>query len=389
MSDNKFQKYTYDYLMQLALSFVPDDKDKRQGSVVYDCLGPFCQLLAAGAMELRNFYLQTYALTASDQYLDYRVREHNIIRYPATYAVKRIDLVDSKGNPAIAPLGIRLSTVAESNPINYTLTAYYKDVETGEIVPGSYEATCEQEGTIGNLYSGNMINLSFVQGLSKAIMTDLLVPARDVETDEKLLERYLEALNENPFGGNIADYKMKVKAIPGVGAVQIYPVWNGGGTVKVCIVDPDYNVCGEEFLKKVQDELDPENSWGERAQGLGIAPIGHKVTVTTPSIREISVQAQVTLLSNFELSSVQGKIQSAIEEYITKVRHSWADTYNANDYISIISRAKIVAAIMEIPGVANVSLEQVTLNGESADITLEQSNLRQEIPMCIGVNVYV
>lgn len=383
MSNNKFQEYTYDYLMQLALSFVKDDKDKRQGSVVYDCLGPFCQLLAAGAMELRNFYLETYALTATGENLDNRVKEHNITRYPATYAVKRIDLEDRDNKPVVVPLGIRFSTVSDTNPINYVITDYYK--ENGEPVPGSYEATCEQEGTVGNEYSGNVINISFVQGLAQATMTTLLTPARDVEDDEKLRERYFEALNENPFGGNIADYKVKVKAIPGVGAVQIYPVWNGGGTVKVCIVDTQYNPCSDDFMKQVQDELDPENSRGERALGLGAAPIGHKVTVTTPEIKEVTVKAKIVLMTNFTLESVQSSIKSAVEDYINKVRYSWADTYNANDYMSIISRAKIVAAILEIPGVANVDLNEVELNDHKADITLEQSNFKQEIPECAEV----
>lgn len=382
MSDNKFQEYTYDYLMQTALSFVADDKDKRQGSVVYDCLGPFCQLLAAGAMELRNFYLQTYAMTASGENLDNRVAEHNIIRYPATYAVKRIDLFDSKGEPAIAPLGIRLSTVSEANPVNYTITAYYKDPETGEIVPGSYEATCEQEGTIGNEYSGNVINISFVQGLSKATMTDLLVPARDVETDEALLIRYLEAINENPFGGNIADYKRHMKSIDGVGAFQIYPVWNGGGTVKVCIVDTKYNQCTPEFINMVQNKLDPENTAGEKGTGLGISPIGHKVTVTTPDVVDVTVSVQMSLNSNIELSSVQGDIKTAIGNYIEEVRQSWDDASNTNQYSSIISRARIVVAVMSVKGVNNVTLEQVELNGKKEDLVLEQSNFKQEIPIC-------
>lgn len=387
MSTNKFEEFTYEYLMQLALSFVQDDKDKRQGSVVYDCLGPFCQLLAAGAMELRNFYTETYALTASGEHLDNRVREHNIIRYPATYAVKRIDLKDRDGNPVTVPLGLRFSTISDTSPINYVTTNYYS--ENGQVIPGSYEATCEQPGTVGNEYSGNVINISFVQGLSKATMSTLVTPARDVETDESVRARYLDALNENPFGGNIADYKMKVTAIAGVGAVQIYPVWDGGGTVKVSIVDSQFNRCEEPFLKEVQNLLDPENSQGQKAQGLGLAPIGHKVTVATPNERTINVSATVTLLPNFQLEAIKERATEAVREHITQVRYSWADASTTNDYSCNILRAKIAAAIVGIPGVANVNLEQVLLNGKSEDILLKQTGQEQEIPVFGGVTLNV
>lgn len=388
MSTDKFQEFTFEYLMQLALSFVSDDKDKRQGSVVYDCLAPFCQILAAGAIELRNFYLETYALTATGKNLDNRVREHNIVRYPATYAVKRIDLEDKNNNPVIVPLGIRFSTVSDTNPINYVLTNYYVG-EDGQPVPGSYEATCEQPGEVGNEYSGNVINISFVQGLAQATMSTLLVPARNEEDDEQVRERYLDSLNENPFGGNIADYKMKVKAIPGVGAVQIYPVWNGGGTVKVCIVDPQYRICAEEFIKEVQEQLDPENAEGVSALGLGIAPIGHKVTVTTPAEVEVQVKATVTLLAGFELADVQSAITSAIEDHIESLRYSWANASKLNEYSCNILRARIAAAIIGVTGVANVNLSEVLLNGKAEDILLREDGVVQEIPVFKGVELNV
>ena len=39
-----------------------------------------------------------------------------------------------------------------------------------------------------------------------------------------------------PFGGNIAQYRQWAKEIPGIGGVQVYPVWAGGGTVKLSTV---------------------------------------------------------------------------------------------------------------------------------------------------------
>lgn len=376
MIGDNLQQYTYEYLMGLALSFVPDDRDKRQGSVIYDALAPFCQVLAAGAIQLRQFYTQTYAVTATGEDLDNRVAEQGITRFAATYAVRKISVADEEGNPVALPLGARFSTVSNTNPVNYTVTAQY--VENGITVPGSYEATCEELGVVGNEYSGNLINITFIQGLASATMTSTLVPARDQETDEELRERYFDTLNQKAFGGNIADYRAKVMELAGVGAVQIYPVWNGGGTVKLSIVDPTYGPCSPEFIAFVQKEIDPENAQGEQGTGIGIAPIGHKVTVVTPDEVTINVTANIVLGTNYTLGQVETPIKEAVASYIQSLRQSWADATDLNEYSCDVFVSRVSATIVNVPGVSNVT--RVTLNGVAQDIELTQSGQIQQLP---------
>lgn len=376
MIGDNLQQYTYEYLMGLALSFVPDDRDKRQGSVIYDALAPFCQVLAAGAIELRQFYTQTYAVTATGEDLDNRVAEQGITRFAATYAVRKISVADEEGNPVALPLGARFSTVSNTNPVNYTVTAQY--VENGITVPGSYEATCEELGVVGNEYSGNLINITFIQGLASATMTSTLVPARDQETDEELRERYFDTLNQKAFGGNIADYRAKVMELAGVGAVQIYPVWNGGGTVKLSIVDPTYGPCSPEFIAFVQKEIDPENAQGEQGTGIGIAPIGHKVTVVTPDEVTINVTANIVLGTNYTLGQVETPIKEAVASYIQSLRQSWADATDLNEYSCDVFVSRVSATIVNVPGVSNVT--SVTLNGVAQDIELTQTGQIQQLP---------
>ena len=385
MIGDNLQQYTYEYLMALALSFVPEDRDKRQGSVIYDALAPFCQVLAAGAIQLRNFYTQTYAVTATGEDLDNRVAEQGIKRYAATYAVKRVTLKDASGNPVMVPLGSRFSTVSDTNPINYTITAQYE--ENGVAIAGNYEATCEESGTIGNEYSGNLINITFIQGLSSAYMSTTLVPARNEETDEELRERYFEAINQKAFGGNIADYRTKVEALPGVGAVQIYPVWDGGGTVKLSIVDPAYGPCSSEFIASIQETMDPENSRGQRGTGLGIAPIGHKVTVVTPVEVIVNVSATVTLGSGHTVGQVQTPIEEALTDYIQSLREAWADANEMNEYHCDVFVSRVSSAIINVPGVANVT--GIKLNGANADIALTESGTLQQLPKLGGVTLNV
>lgn len=376
MSGDHLQQYTYEYLMEKALSFVPDDRDKRQGSVIYDALAPFCQLLAAGALQLKNYYTQTNAVTATGEDLDNRVAEQGIKRYSATYAVKKVSFADDAGNPVIVPLGARFSTVSDTNPVNYTVTAPYQ--EGGVTVPGSYEATCEELGVIGNEYFGNIINITFIQGLASAYMSSTLVPARDEETDDELRERYFESMTEKAFGGNIADYRKKVMDITGVGDVQIYPVWNGGGTVKLSIIDPTYSPCSQEFVKSVQEIIDPENSDGQTGTGLGIAPIGHHVTVVTPEEVTITVSATITLEPGYEIGQVETTIKNSLSNYVQSLRESWADPTDMNIYYCNVFISRVSSAIVTVGGVANVTA--VLLNGASSDIMLTQNGITQQLP---------
>ena len=376
MIGDNLEKYTYEYLMSLALSFVSDDKDKREGSVIYDTIAPFCQVLAAGAVQLRNFYKETYAVTATGTDLDNRVAEQGIKRYQATNAVKRIMLEDANGKPVSVPMGARFSTVSDTNPVNYAVTSVYSI--DGVVVPGSYEATCEEAGVIGNEYSGNLVNITFIQGLASATMSTTLVPARDQETDEELRTRYFESLNMKAFGGNIADYRMKLEEMSGVGAVQIYPTWAGGGTVKLSIVDPQYNPCSDEFVSAVQVAVDPENAEGETGQGLGAAPIGHKVTIVTPEEVTLNVSATVTLGTGYSLGQVEEPIKEALTEYIYSLKQEWAEANSMNVYSCDVFLARVSAAIITVPGVANVT--DVLLNDKAADIYLTETATTQQLP---------
>lgn len=385
MIGDNLEQYTYDNLMRLALSYVPDTVDKREGSVIFDALAPFCQVLAGAFMELRNFYRDTYALTATGEDLDYRVAESGISRYSATYAIKRADFADSEGLPISVPIGARFSTVSDTNPIIYAVTDIYS--EDGVPVEGAYQLTCETSGIIGNQYTGNLVNITFIQGLASATMSTLIQPARDTETDDELRERYFDGLNQKAFGGNIADYREKVLEIEGVGGLQIYPVWNGGGTVKLSIVDTEYNPATEEFIELVANEIDPENYEGEKGTGLGIAPIGHKVTVTTPTETDIDVSATLTLKSGYQLGQVEDAVKQQISDYLLSLRREWDNADNMNRYSLSVFLARVSSAIINVTGVDNVT--NLTLNGEAEDIELPQTGASQSVPVLGEVTLSV
>lgn len=366
--------YSFDYLLQLALSYVPDDLDKREGSIIYDTIAPVCYVLSDYVMNLRNFYRDTYALTASGEDLDNRVREQGLIRHESTYALRKAYFTDGEDNPIEVPIGSRFSTISDTNPIIYFVVSHYE--EESVAIPGTYVVQCESPGIIGNQYSGALINISIIPGIANATLSSLIQPARDTETDEELRTRYLQELGRTAFGGNIQDYKQKVGSIPGVGGLQVYPVWNGGGTVKLSVIDSEYNPCSPEFIETIQTEVDPEVNSGI---GLGIAPIGHQVTVVTPTSVNIDIEATIVPDASHTKEQLQPLIEDSISDYLLSLRKLWPIGSDLNVYTCSVYLARITSSIISVPGVSNVT--GVKLNGEEEDIDLTQTGQLQQIPI--------
>lgn len=377
MIGDNLEQYTYKYLMSQALSFVDDSLDKREGSIIYDALAPACYVLAGYYMQLYQVVKNSFAVTATGEWLDQRVKESGITRREATAAVKRADFTDDAGQAAIVRIGTRWSTVSSTNPIKYRVTAQYEQNDAP--VAGAYELTCETLGTIGQEYTGPIIPVDFVKGVAAATMSTTLIPGRDAETDDELRERYFEEMSAKAFGGNISDYRNKTREIIGVGDLQIYPVWNGGGTVKLSIVDTAFRAASNEFVQEVQKLIDPVNASGVQGDGLGIAPIDHKVTVVAPEEVTVNITASIVLQVPYEVGQVQPAVEQAIETYMVELRHDWATPNEFNEYALSVYTSRITAAIVGVPGISNVT--NVRLNGTAADITLQQTGQKQQIPV--------
>lgn len=382
MIGSNLEAYTFDNLLKLALSEVPDSMDKRQGSIIYDALAPACARLAEFFMNMRNVYIDTYVPTATGELLNYKVGEQGLTRYPATYALKKATLTDTSGNPMLISLGSRFSTISDIGPIVYYAESQY--TENGVPVPGAYNLRCEVGGTEGNAYSGQLTNITYIKGLASAVMTDLIEPARNEETDEELRARYLDTINNKAYGGNIAQYNQVVKSFSGVGDAQIYPVWNGGGTVKVSVVDTEFNPCSTDFINNIKQQLDPAESSG---RGIGIAPIGHSVTVVTPTELTVNVSMKIVVSPGYTLTQVTPLIKKALSDYFLSVKKEWGIETPTGEYFVAIYIARIVMHTLEVTGVANAY--DITLNGSSKDLILTESNTLQQLPKLGEVTVNV
>lgn len=371
------QKYTYEYILTEALSKVPDNVDKREGSIIRDALSPCCYEAAKHILYLADIIEQTYIETANGLWLDGRVIEGGITRDPATYAKKLGVFKTQLDEPCQISIGQSFSTVGDTI-LNYTAVQVYAN-EDGDVVPGSYVMQCNTVGSVGNSYIGRIVPNDYIEKLASAEITTLLYPGEEEESDDSLRERFLANLMKTAFGGNIAQYRQWAKEISGIGGVQVYPVWAGGGTVKLSIIDTDYNSCSSEFCQTILEKFDPENSGGETGLGLGIAPIGHKVTVSTPLPRTINVSGKITLLPGYKLETLLPQIKLALEEYLLSLRQAWENSDDENNYSVIVYLGRINFAILNVKGVS--SAYELQLNGTDTDIRLTETSSLQEIPV--------
>lgn len=343
---------TFNALLQRMLDRVPDTVDKREGSIIYDALAPAAAELVQAYIELEGYLDLVFVDTSAKNYLTRLCSQFGVDRQSATYAVRKGSFKDGKNNPFNVPIGSR-----------YTIdTLSYSVIE--KIVEGAFQLKCETPGTIGNTSFGKLIPIDYIEGLASAALEDVLIPGEEEETDEQLKERYFEYVRNPAYGGNIADYKRKVKALEGVGQVKVFPVWNGGGTVKLIIVDSDNNIPSPELVNAVQTVVDPIQNSGE---GLGIAPIGHVVTVKAASALVINVKSKITLQSGYVYDDIKDELEDAISDYLLGLREQWGNT------TVIVRPSYIDARLLSLDCVLDV--ENTTINDAPGNVTLGEEQI--------------
>ncbi len=349
-----FEEKTYEKIMQDKLSKVPSDVDKREGSVVYDAMAPNAMETKEMYLELETYYQETFGSTASRKYLIERAKERGIYPKPASAG-------SFKG---VFNIDVEIGTRFSLEQYNYVVT---EKLDSGN---HEYKLQCETVGNGPNATFGDLIPIEYIEGLTSAKLTEILIPGEDEEETEKFRQRYIESFEPQAFGGNIKDYEEKTLSIAGVGAVRVTPVWKGGGTVRLTILDSTFNAATDELVKTVQTEIDPTQD----GQGLGLAPIDHRVTVDTPEKISVIVTTKVEL-NDVEWGTIETDVKEIIENYLLELRKNWAKEENI-----IVRVAQIEAKILSIDGIVDISDTKINRKAENLILTAYQ------IPVYGGVS---
>ncbi|CCI81738.1 baseplate J/gp47 family protein [Lactobacillus hominis] len=372
----EFQSRDYQYFLNKMLDAVPENIDKREGSIIYDALAPAAMVIGQQSLSMANIIKETYIKTAEGEFLDYRAAEHGTERYPATHTEAKAKVLDDNQEPLKnVKVGDRFASIGDS-PIFYTVVSINNDY--------TVQLQAEVAGSSANAYIGQVIPVTPNDALSWAEIIEITAPARDTETDDHLRNRLLSSSSWIAYGGNIADYLDMLSKISEVGAGQVYPTWDGAGTVKLVILDNKLMPASSTLVKQVKDKIDPED---KEAQGYGLAPIDHRVTVVAPDRLKIDIAITVKLDDNKAPNVVRANIKGAIEGYFEMLRGQWnkTDSKTGRGYSMVIYRSKILSQVMLVEGVINAQLPQ--LNGGSNDVTLAFNNQTSQLPVLGDVTI--
>ena len=322
---------TFEAIMEDMLSRVPADVDKREGSVIYDALAPCAYKLAEMYFQLNNFIDLVSGDTAIGEFLDRVVADYGITRKPPSYAIRKIETTGS----------VDIGTRWGLNGTTYIITELISENE--------YKAQCEQFGSIGSQYTGDLENIDNVSGVN-ASLTDILTSGEDEETDDNLRARFFNQVRSTSTSGNIYDYKKWALEVPGCGDAKVFALWDGPGTVKVLVVDENM-------------EIDPALPAEVYEYIEAVRPIGAAITVESPGEKTINISADVELDGSDTLENVQTKFIFLIAEYLKSTTFE----------VYTISYAKIGSLLLSVPGVADYS--NLTVNSDTENIPISDDEM--------------
>lgn len=371
-----FSGYTREQIQKEMLSRVPKTIDTRQGSLIQTALGPVAWYLEGIYMLLAKIQQNAYAETAVGQALDYICEERGVFRKQAVAAVRQGTF------DRTIPEGSAFKTINGANSVIFISGQQMAVLSRKEKTQYVYELICTTPGIIGNSYTGAILPITAIPGLTSASIGEIVISGAEEEEDDSLRARFMETFEAASFGGNIASYRNHILAIEGVGAVQVYPVWKGGGTVLCSILNSDLKPAEAELIKQVQELVCPpeEGSLRPSENGYGIAPIGAQVTIGTAEELILNLSCEIQFSAGAEASTYQSQVEEKIQEYIQSVCEEWGAPLKTRkvEYPVAIYIARIIAAILTIPEAVNVS--NVMINGSGKDLILTETAELQQIP---------
>lgn len=369
-----FSEYTREYIQEQMLDQVDEDIDTREGSMVQTAVGPGAWFLEGLYMTLAQMQDNSYSQTAVGEYLDYITEGRGIVRKAATPAVRQGTF------DAQIPENSIFQTLNGDNSVNFVSGDLISHVGDTYV----YELTCQEAGIIGNSYTGPILPVTAINNLTQASIGAIITVGSDEETDDALRTRYNASFEVPAFGGNISSYRNTILGLSGVGAVQVYPAYQGGGTVLCSILGSDFKPASSALVDYVQNYICPPEDGGNAPSpnGYGFAPIGAAVDIVTATELDIDVEFDITMETGIPFSpTYQAEIEEAIGNYILSAAHTWGAALVSNtvSYSVIVYVSRIIAAILSVEGVANVT--NLTVNSGTTDLVLTETSSTQQIPV--------
>ncbi len=162
----------------------------------------------------------------------------------------------------------------------------------------------------------------------------------------------------NGLSGVPGDVKAWLDAVAGAAAGGLLTV---GGAVRLVLIDDRYAAPSAELVRQVQAAVDPESA---HAEGLGLAPIGHFVTVEGVEAVPVDIATTLAYQEGWNWEAVRPYAEAAVDGYLLELARAWAEQEGP----LVVRVSGVETNLLTCPGVVDVS--GTTLNGGARNLEL-------------------
>ena len=168
--------YTQKEIEKSMLEQVDPNLDTREGSMIQTAIGPVAWFLEGSYLTLGQIQDNSNPVTAVGEALDLIVVTRGISRNPARAAVRQ-GTFDTE-----IPEGSKFKTINGADSLIFTSG----NLVSSDDVSYAYELTCDTPGTAGNSYTGAILPITAITGLTSASIGTIITAGTDEETDDAL-----------------------------------------------------------------------------------------------------------------------------------------------------------------------------------------------------------
>lgn len=333
---------TASVILNRMINNVPSDVDTSEGSLIYDALSPASKEIAQQEIKLDQVLNRVFASTAAangySTELENRCAEFGLTRKMGTQATGQAIFIGSDNS--LIPID---SIIQAAGGLQFKTT-------TAGVITGGAATVDIQAVNIGSAY--NVLTNTITQiptaisGITGVKNTNVTSGGTDVETDTALLKRLLLQVQTPATSGNSAHYKKWALEVNGIGAAQVFPLWNGNGTIKVCAVDSNMQPLSSTLLASLQTYIESQR------------PIGAIVTYESAIALPINISVTVVKSAAYLRDQIVTGIINSVTNYLKGI------ATNQN----YVSYAIIGSLIMSVAGVIDYSA--LTINGGTTNVSV-------------------
>lgn len=312
------------------------------GDLIYDVQKPVADELAAFHEQMAVCNDRHFADTATGEDLDSYVRQFGLTRKEATFAAGEVTFYGDEG----AAINIGDMVTDESGILFYVTEEGVIGADGECTVP----VICATPTAAGNIAAGKINKIPVtLRGITAVSNAEATGGGSTRETDEELRNRFYESRRYSSVPGCKTWYEAEAMSVEGVGDAKCIPTWNGGGTVKIIVLNSDKETADEALLERVRAHFaDPI--------------VGATITVVTAERLEINISAKVTLLAGYTAEQIQEAFLPLITSLLKNIGYDGGTVYVH----------RVGALLLSVEGVRDY--DNLKINGQDANIIINAAD---------------